>query len=151
MNRLMYKQVVGDFGFKTVDQFNEADHPRVENGQFGSGGSSSEEGKAQSFAERMKAKVEASKAKKAAESNEPIQRGNAQSLEEKYKGVSNEQIEAIIKEHDKRIKSLLKTGEGEMGANGHRSTRKATSNHGAWMLSNTNEELKSLLKSRNKA
>lgn len=37
-NRLMYKQIVGDSGFKTADAFNESDHPRADNGQFGSGG-----------------------------------------------------------------------------------------------------------------
>ena len=100
------------------------------------------------FLERMAIKAKERKAKKESEpAKEPIKRGENQSLLEKYKNISNLDLEKIIKENENKIAHWLKVGEGEM-ANGKRSTKKATANHAAWMLSNTTEEIKDILKQR---
>ena len=108
----------------------------------------STETKNDAFLERMAIKAKERKAKKESEpAKEPIKRGENQSLLEKYKNISNLDLEKIIKENENKIAHWLKVGEGEM-ANGKRSTKKATANHAAWMLSNTTEEIKDILKQR---
>lgn len=100
------------------------------------------------FLERMTKKAEERKAKKALEpEKESIKRGESQSSLEKYKNITNEDLELMIKENEKQITRNLKTGEGEMSS-GTRSTRKAVANHSAWMLSNLNEEIKDVIKQR---
>lgn len=63
-NRLMYKQIVGDSGFKAADTFNESDHPRADNGQFGSGGGGKAAG-GESKSEKPKASTQMIKAERA--------------------------------------------------------------------------------------
>jgi len=242
MSKLMYKRVVGAIGFTTVDEFKESDHPRADNGQFGSGGGGKAGGSGSNQSNGQKSKSNLSeqdiayaksktvpvakmieknnqgenetrmiaKSEKgfiATNSNEQTkifeslrqaeaflkkdekykpylkefvaeknpdydptiseaayvyhgvkipsksdnsERKEIKEMHERFNNVSVSMLEKVHAETKRKIEKLLKAGEGEMGANGHRSTRKATANHGAWMLTNSNADLEKYIKFRKK-